>query len=126
MNLPTYREVYFYEDGKPIGKLFDFQISDYLYNYATEQNRKAEQKITEFKRITGESHDRSKRQFKEIINRTKSLGTCHKKKQFEQDFDNNTDQIMFSMFEKMCEKIIEIKNEVEILKSNYNLQSISK
>ena len=46
MNLPTYREVYFYEDGKPIGKLFDFQISDYLYNYATEQNRKAEQKIT--------------------------------------------------------------------------------
>ena len=83
-------------------------------------------KIPEFKRITGESHDRSKRQFKEIINRTKSLGTCQKKIQFEQDFDINTDQIMFSMFEKMCEKINEIKNEVKILKSNYNLQSISK
>ena len=108
--LHAYRQVFFYEDGKPIKNLFDFKISDSIYKDALIYLQNVEQRKTEFKTTVMANHENSKRELKEIIGTSSSSSDMaseilddqkEQKSQQKSEKPSNEEQTIEKLFEKM-------------------------
>ena len=84
LKLDAYNKVYYYEDGKPIDKEFDFEIRNSFYQDALDYiNIQQSKKIECLKKIS-ESLNQSKQQFKNIIQKNyNETGNLSVDKKFE-------------------------------------------
>lgn len=137
--LHAYRQVFFYEDGKPIKNLFDFTISDSIYKDALVYLQNVEQRKTKFKTTVMANHECSKRELKDIIGTSSSSSDMaseildnQKEQKFKQNIEKPTNQekTIGKLFETMEEhmKKMEITNkellkEIKMLKSQLHNQT---
>ena len=124
--LSAYRKVFFYEDGKPMRKHFDFSISDSLYREALIYLHNAEKRKNTFRKTLEINHDRIKRQLKDIIGNSSSINleteyvSAQNEQTSEIDSRSPSNKITLAMVEKMSNSIDDIINEVKTLKLQSN------
>ena len=137
--LHAYRQVFFYEDGKPIKNLFDFTISDSIYKDALVYLQNVEQRKTKFKTTVMANHECSKRELKDIIGTSSSSSDMaseildnQKEQKFKQNIEKptNEEKTVEKLFETMEDhmKKMEITNkellkEIKMLKSQLHNQT---
>ena len=137
--LHAYRQVFFYEDGKPIKNLFDFTISDSIYKDALVYLQNVEQRKTKFKTTVMANHECSKRELKDIIGTSSSSSDMaseildnQKEQKSKQNFEKptNEEKTVEKLFETMEDhmKKMEIINkellkEIKMLKSQLHNQT---
>ena len=137
--LHAYRQVFFYEDGKPIKNLFDFTISDSIYKDALVYLQNVEQRKTKFKTTVMANHECSKRELKDIIGTSSSSSDMaseilddQKEQKFKQNIEKptNEEKTIEKLFETMEDhmKKMEITNkellkEIKMLKSQLHNQT---
>ena len=68
--LDGYRIVYFYVDGKPIEKEFDFAIRNTFYQDAIEYIKRQKSKLAAFKKKISDHHASSQKQLEEIMKKS--------------------------------------------------------
>ena len=137
--LHAYRQVFFYEDGKPIKNLFDFTISDSIYKDALVYLQNVEQRKTKFKTTVMANHECSKRELKDIIGTSSSSSDMaseildnQKEQKSKQNIEKptNEEKTVEKLFETMEDhmKKMEITNkellkEIKMLKSQLHNQT---